>query len=67
MSQQWIIEVVDGGQRAYIREHKGELYLTRKRSEAAVYATELDAKCAFVYVGHRHQPRLVRVESPVPG
>jgi hypothetical protein len=64
MSRQWIIEVVDGGRPAYICEHKGELYLTRQRAQAAVYPTELAAKCDYVYVGERYQPRLVQFETP---
>jgi hypothetical protein len=67
MSQQWVIEVLDGGRPAFICEHKGELYLTWQRSEAAVYSSELQAKCAMVYIADRYQPHLVRVEESVPG
>ena len=38
MIRRWIIaEVVDGGQSAFICEHRGELYLTRRRAEAVIY------------------------------
>ena len=66
-AKKWIIEVVDQGRPAYVCEREGELYLTWRRSEAAVYATELDAKCAKVYVADHHQPRLVTIgESDGP-
>jgi hypothetical protein len=63
MSQQWIIEVFDAGRPAFICEHKGELYLTCQRSEAAVYPTELDAKCAYVYIADKYQPRIVCLDK----
>jgi hypothetical protein len=63
MNQKWIIKVTDEGRPAFICEHGGELYLTRKRTEAAVYSTELDAKCAMVYVGDKYQPQIVLVEE----
>ncbi len=67
MSPQWIIEVLDKGMPAFICEHKGELYLTRQRSEAAIYPSELQAKCAVVYVADKYQPRLVRLDESDPG
>jgi hypothetical protein len=67
MSQQCIIEVRDEGRPAFICEQKGELYLTRQRSEAAVYSSELDAKCARAYIADRYQPRIVPVDASAPG
>jgi hypothetical protein len=65
MSEQWMIQVVDEGRPAYICEQKGELYLTRQRSKAAIYSTELDAKCAQVYIADKYQPRLVKLDDSV--
>jgi hypothetical protein len=59
MDKQFILEVTDKGQKAFITERSGELYLTRQREEAAVYRSELEAKCAFVYVGENYQPKIV--------
>ncbi len=56
-----MIEVRDRGQLAFIAERGGELFLTPHRKEAARYLTELDAKCAKVYVGDNYQPRIVQV------
>jgi hypothetical protein len=68
MSQQWIIEVIDDdGRPCFICEHEGELYLTRHRSDAAVYPTELDAKCALVYIADKHQPRLTPAHKSAAG
>jgi hypothetical protein len=67
MSQQWIVEVQDKGRPAFLCEHAGELYLTRHRAEAAVFHTELEAKCAFVYVADRYQPRIRLVQEPSRG
>jgi hypothetical protein len=67
MEQQWIIAVLDGARPAFICERDGELYLTRHRSDAAVYSTFLDAKCASVYIGDRYQPRIIPSEESVPG
>ncbi len=61
MDQRWIIEVVDDGRPAFICEHKRKLYLTRERSEAALYPTELDAQCAKVYVGDGYRLRVIPV------
>jgi hypothetical protein len=64
MNQKWIIGVRDDeGRPAFVCEHGGELYLTRTRIEAAVYSTELDAKCAMVYVADKHRPRLIVVDA----
>jgi hypothetical protein len=67
MIRRWIIEVVDGGQSAFICEHRGELYLTRRRAEATIYSTQLEAKCALVYITDRYQPRIIPVDESVPG
>jgi hypothetical protein len=67
MNEKWIIEVVDDGRPAFICEHRGELYLTRRRSEAAVYTSELGAKCALVYIADRYQPRMALVQGAVQG
>ncbi len=66
MNPKWIVQVVDHGRPAFLCEQGGELYLTRQRSEAAIYPTELDARCAKVYVGDRYRPTLVLVHSPAP-
>jgi hypothetical protein len=62
MDKGFIIEVTDQGQKAFITERAGELYLTCRREEAAVYRSELDAKCAFVYVGDHYRPTIVPCE-----
>jgi len=59
MNQQWIIEVLDGNEPAYVTEHRGELYLTQYRRIAARFPTELDAKCTKVYIPDKYQPRIV--------
>jgi hypothetical protein len=66
MDQSYIIEVTDRGKTAFVMEKDGELYLTFRRQEAAVYRSELDAKCALVYVADHHHPRLVCVQKPGP-
>jgi hypothetical protein len=66
MHQLYIIEVSDGGRRAFVTERRGELFLTRFRHESAVYQTELDAKCAKVYIGDRYHPRIVPLAEVTP-
>jgi hypothetical protein len=66
MSGSYIIEVIDRGEPAFLAEEGGELFLTRRREEATAYATELDARCAKVYVGDNYQPRIVPLESGNP-
>ncbi len=39
MNPKWIVQVVDHGRPAFLCEQGGELYLTRQRSEAAIYPT----------------------------
>ena len=58
----YIIEVVDRGNSAFITESSGQLHLTRNREAATVYVSELEAKCAQVYVGEHYQPRIVSTE-----
>jgi hypothetical protein len=67
MNQQWIIEVVEGGGTAFITERRGELYLTRDRSEAMRYPSQLDAKCAKVYVPDRYQPCIIPLRENLAG
>jgi hypothetical protein len=62
MDKGLIIEVTDKGQKAFITERAGELYLTRRQDEATVYRSELDAKCARVYVGDNYRPKIVPCE-----
>jgi hypothetical protein len=56
----FIIEVTDEGKPAFVTEHEGELYLTRRREEAARYPKKLDAMCALVYLPEGYRPRLVQ-------
>ena len=68
MDQQWIIEVVDRGEPTFICEERGELYLTRRRHEAEVYASELDTgMCTRCYVADRYQPRIVPAQVAARG
>ncbi len=66
MKAAYVIEVDDGGQRAFVTERGGELFLTPLREEAAVYGTELEAKCAKVYVGDNYSPRIVALHAATP-
>jgi hypothetical protein len=65
MGKSYIIEVTDAGRKAFITEAAGELYLTLQQEEAARYPSELDAKCAMVYIGDRYQPKLVPADPCV--
>jgi hypothetical protein len=63
MGGHYIIEVMDHGRRAFVAEAGGQLFLTRSLEAASRYPTELDAKCAKVYVGDNYQPRVTTVED----
>ena len=66
MSESYIIEVINQGERAFLAEVDGEFFLTRRRDEATAYPTELDAKCAKVYVGENYQPQVVLAQPDNP-
>lgn len=66
MEQAYVIEMVDAGRTAFLIEKGGELYLTFRREEVAVYLSELAAMCALVYVADHHRPRVVCVQKAAP-